>query len=169
MNNIILIGMPSSGKSTLGVLLAKLAGYDFIDTDLLIQKRAGKRLQCILDEDGKDAFMRLEEEVLCSLATERTVIATGGSAVYHPEAMTHLASLGKIVYLRVPYAFIERRLQNLATRGVVMAKGETLASLYASRAPLYEKYAALTLDEGKDGKERDMSENAAELLRMLEL
>lgn len=167
MNNIILIGMPSSGKSTLGVLLAKLLGYDFIDTDLLIQRAEGMHLQDILNEKGAAYFKKREAQVLCGLACEKTVIATGGSAVYDEAAMTHLRSLGLVVYLYVPYAAVESRLQNLATRGVVMEKGTTLRALYEERAPLYEAYAHLTFDETEGGRERSMAENASALYALL--
>lgn len=167
MENVILIGMPASGKSTLGVLLAKMLGYDFIDTDLLIQKAEGKHLQDILNEKGAAYFKKKEAAILCGLCCDRTVIATGGSAVYDETAMAHLQALGKVVYLYVPFSAVEERLQNLATRGVVMEKGTTLRTLYEERAPLYEKYAYLTFDETENGKARTMAENASALYECL--
>ena len=167
MNNVILIGMPSSGKSTLGVLLAKLLGYDFIDTDLLIQKAEGKHLQDIINEKGLAYFKAREAETLLALDCDQTVIATGGSAVYDEAAMTHLRETGRVIYLSVPFSAVEERLQNLSTRGVVMEKGTTLRSLYDERAPLYEKYAHLTFDETEGGVSRSMAENASALYELL--
>ena len=167
MNNIILIGMPSSGKSTLGVLLAKLLGYDFLDTDLLLQKRAGRHLQDILNEDGPSRFCALEEEALLSIDCERTVIATGGSAVYSDKGMAHLSTLGTVVYLYVPFSIVEERLYNLPSRGVVMKKGETLLSLYKEREALYEKHASVTFDETEGGVARSMAENVSALYTLL--
>ena len=167
MNNLILIGMPASGKSTLGVMLAKLLGYDFLDTDLLLQKRAGRHLQDILDEDGIHRFKALEEETLLSIDCTRTVIATGGSAVYSDAGMAHLSSLGTIVYLYLPLSAVEARLYNLASRGVVMEKGETLAHLYAERAALYERYAHIVFDECAGGVARTMAENVSALYSIL--
>lgn len=168
MNNVILIGMPSSGKSTLGVLLAKMLGYDFLDTDLVIQKRTGKRLQQILDEEGREAFLAAEEEALLSVRVRRTVIATGGSAVYSAAGMHHLKKDGVAVYLKVPFRLIRRRLSNLATRGVVLAPGQTLEMLFRERSALYEKYADLIFEESADGKEHSLSENAVRLVALLE-
>lgn len=145
-DNIILIGMPGSGKSTVGVLLAKMLGYDFLDSDLLIQSRAGKRLFEILKEDGNAAFAELENRVNAEIQAEKTVIATGGSVVYGKEAMDHLASLGTVVYLEVSLGEMLRRIRNPETRGILMGEGMTLQDLYAERAPLYEKYAQVTVN-----------------------
>ena len=147
--NIILIGMPASGKSTAGVLLAKTIGYGFIDTDLLIQN-AQKSLLCdIIAEKGAEEFVKIEESILADLWAEHCVVATGGSAVYGDRAMRHLREIGTTVYLRVAEEVIETRLQNIVLRGVVTRRrGETLAELYAERAPLYEKYADVTVDCG---------------------
>ena len=145
--NIILIGMPASGKSTAGVLLAKTLGYGFIDSDLLIQNREKALLCDIIAKKGAEEFLRIEEDVNAQLWAERCVIATGGSAVYGERAMRHLKELGKVVYLRISEAEVERRLGNIVLRGVVMRKkGETVAELYAERVPLYEKYSDLTVD-----------------------
>ena len=144
--NIILIGMPSSGKSTAGVLLAKTLGYGFIDTDLLIQNDQKALLCDIIARKGAEEFLRIEERVNASLWAERCVVATGGSAVYGEKAMRHFREMGTVVYLRLGLAEIERRLHNIVLRGVVMRrKGETLKELYDERAPLYERYADATV------------------------
>ncbi len=148
-SNIILIGMPSSGKSTLGVLLAKALSMSFMDTDLLIQAEAGERLQKIQNRIGMDAFRRLEGSVIEKVECENTVIATGGSAVYCAGAMEHLMSIGKIVFLDLPLNEIETRIGDPAARGVVMGDGMTLSDLYAERLPLYRKYGELTLSCSK--------------------
>ena len=145
MDNIILTGMPSCGKSTLGRMLAKDLGYAFIDTDDVIIQRNGCPLKDILDNEGLDGFIRREEEAVCSVTAEHTIIATGGSVVYSPKAMAHLKSLGKIVYLCLDYAEVERRLGNLHERGVAIAPGKTLRDLYNERTPLYNKYADLAI------------------------
>lgn len=147
MNNIILIGMPASGKSTAGVLLAKAVGYGFIDSDLLIQNEQKALLCDIIAREGAEGFLRVEERVNASLWAERCVIATGGSVVYSERAMAHLKSMGTVVYLRLGLASVEARLKNLFRRGVVMRRaGETVADLYAERVPLYEKYADVVVD-----------------------
>lgn len=144
--NITLIGMPGSGKSTVGVLLAKTLGYRFQDVDLLIQQREGALLQDILDRLGVEAFLDLEAEVVRDLDCTGTVIAPGGSAVCREEAARHLKELGLVVYLHVPLAELERRIRNITTRGIAMEPGQTLADVYAVREPLYRKYADLTVD-----------------------
>ena len=144
--SIILIGMPSCGKSTLGVLLAKRLGYRFIDSDLLIQETEGRLLHEIISECGNEGFLDVEERVNASITDEKAVIATGGSVIYGERAMKNLKSLGKVVYLKVPYDEMCRRLGDYSHRGVVIKKGSTLADMYAEREPLYEKYADLTVD-----------------------
>lgn len=144
--NITLIGMPGSGKSTVGVLLAKTLGYRFLDADLLIQQREGALLQDILDQRGVEGFLDVEENVICSLDCAGTVIAPGGSAVCREQAALRLKELGLVVYLHVPLAELERRISNITTRGIAMAPGQTLADVYAIREPLYRKYADLTVD-----------------------
>ncbi|MDD3335432.1 MAG: shikimate kinase [Eubacteriales bacterium] len=141
MNNIVLIGMPGSGKSTLGVLLAKAMGRDFVDTDVLIQVKNGSRLQALLNRFGVDGFLKLEEQAVLELDVENTVIATGGSVVYSAAAMEHLRQNGIIVYLELPYEEIERRIRNLSTRGVALREGQTLRGLYDERIPLYQSAA----------------------------
>ena len=146
MNNIILIGMPGAGKSTIGVLLAKALGMDFIDTDIIIQQRTGRLLQDIIDNDGIDSFLAVEEDVLSSLELKNSVIATGGSAVYSHQAMTALKRAGRAVYISLPYEEVERRITNISTRGIVLRSGSTLRDAFNERVPLYEKYSDITID-----------------------
>lgn len=146
MRNIVLIGMPGSGKSTVGVLLAKSAGMGFIDTDLIIQSHTGRLLYKMIEEDGIESFIASEESAIRGLVCDNCVIATGGSAVYGGAGMEHLKSLGKIVYIRLPWETIESRLVNIRTRGVVMRPGETVKELFEERSPLYEKYADVSVD-----------------------
>ena len=151
MHNVILIGMPGVGKSTLGVLLAKTLGMTFLDTDLVIQDQKKALLRELIAQHGIDGFLALEGTVCAGLQAENAVIATGGSVVYGKEAMEHLSRIGTVVYLKLPYASLVRRLGNLKDRGVVLKEGQTLKSLYEERTPLYEKYAHLTVDEEKAG------------------
>lgn len=144
--NIIMIGMPGCGKSTVGVLLAKALNLNFTDCDLIIQTKKGASLQEIINERGTKGFLEVEEAVLCELEAEDTVLATGGSAVYSERAMKHLAKNAIAVYIKLPYAEIERRLTNLKTRGVAMGEGKTLLDVYNERVPLYERYADVTVD-----------------------
>lgn len=164
MSNIILIGMPGSGKSTVGVLLAKALGYSFEDVDLVISRRAGKPLQKILDEDGLDSFLTLEEAVGSTLAADHTVIATGGSMVLSEAAMSHLQTMGMVVYIDVPFAEIERRVTNIRTRGIAFHKNETLADVYRERQPLYERYAAMTVKVKPGDTIEDTVDNLIEQL-----
>ena len=163
MDNIILIGMPGAGKSTVGVLLAKTLGYAFLDTDLVIQQREGALLQSLVDSLGVEAFLDVEADAICSVECRGTVIAPGGSAVCRERAMSHLKALGRIVYLHQPLEELERRLNNISTRGIAMAPGETLADLFAYRAPLYRNYADLTVDVGR----QSLEETVALVLRAL--
>ena len=146
--SVTLIGMPSCGKSTVGVLLAKQLGYKFIDSDLLIQEQEGKLLHDIIRDAGQTGFLAIEEAVNCGISATDAVISTGGSAVYSEAAMAHLASLGKIVYIRISLEEMQVRLGDYVHRGVVMPDGYTLADLYHERAPLYEKYAHVVVDSG---------------------
>ena len=163
MDNIILIAMPGAGKSTVGVLLAKTLGYAFLDTDLVIQQREGALLQPLVDSLGVEAFLDVEADAICSVECRGTVIAPGGSAVCRERAMSHLRALGRIVYLHLPLEELERRLSNISTRGIAMAPGETLADLFARRAPLYRNYADLTVDVGR----QSLEETVALVLRAL--
>ena len=158
MNNIVLIGMPGAGKSTVGVLLAKTLGYAFLDTDLVIQEREGRLLQDLVDELGVEAFLDRETAAILSVDCDRTVIATGGSVVCRDGAMEHLRELGRIVYLQLPLEELERRLHNISTRGIAMAPGETLAHIYDYRAPLYRKYADLTVAVGRQTLEETVEQ-----------
>jgi len=144
-SNIILIGMPASGKSTCGVLAAKALLKNFFDTDLLIQNIENKRLQEIIDEKGNDYFERAEENAVLSLDIIGTVIATGGSVIYSEKAMAHLKSLGKIIYLHLDFDTMKKRLKNITTRGVVLKDGYSLEDMYRERLALYKKYADETI------------------------
>lgn len=146
-DNIVLIGMPGVGKSTVGVILAKMIGYQFTDADLLIQKQEGKLLHEIIAEKGTDGFIEIEERVNASIEASHTIIATGGSVVYGKKAMEHLSRIGTVVYLKVPYDTLEKRLEDIKGRGVVLKEGQTLRTLYDERTPLYEKYADIEISE----------------------
>lgn len=147
MDNLVLIGMPSAGKSTAGVLLAKKIGYGFLDCDLIIQGEEGALLAEIIEKKGAEGFLAIEERVNAGLFATRCVIATGGSVCYCPHAMEHLKTLGTIVYLKIDAGETERRIPNLKKRGVVMRGNvKTLKDLYLERAPLYEKYADVTVN-----------------------
>ena len=147
-DNITLIGMPGAGKSTIGIVLAKVLGYDFIDSDLLIQKEEGKLLWEIMRDYGNDGFNKIEEKVNSQIQTSHSVIATGGSVIYGPKAMEHLRDISTVVYLKVSCSVLERRLGDLTKRGVVFKPGQTLLDLYKERVPLYEKYAHITVNVG---------------------
>ena len=168
MDNVVLIGMPGSGKSTVGVLLAKALGYDFLDVDLVIQRQEGALLQDILDTRGVDAFLDAEEKAVCSVRCEGHVIAPGGSAVCREKAALHLKSLGPVVYLKVPLEELQQRIQNLSTRGIAMEPGQTLADVMAYRAPLYDKYADLVIDCGGGQTLAQTARQVLERLRELD-
>jgi shikimate kinase len=146
MKNIVLIGMPGAGKSTVGVILAKTLGRKFVDTDIVIQEKRGRLLQDIIDEDGPEAFLEIEEETIRSLQCHHSVIATGGSVVFSTKAMEHLKSHGVVLYLSISYEEMVRRLDNIMTRGIVLVAGESLRDMYDERVPLYEQYADITID-----------------------
>lgn len=151
MKNIILIGMPGCGKSTIGVVLAKNLGYRFIDSDLLIQEQEHRLLHEIIEQDGLDGFNRIENKVNASIDTTSSVIATGGSVVYGCEAMEHLREIGTVIYLKLPEEELRERLGDLNQRGVAIKEGQSLHSLYQERIPLYEKYADITINcSGKE-------------------
>ena len=145
-NNIILIGMPGAGKSTIGVVLAKKLGFHFVDSDLVIQQCEGRLLHEIIRQEGIEGFLAIENKVNGSMWEKHAVIATGGSAVYGTEAMKHFSEIGTIVYLDLPYEEIEERLGDLDERGVVLKPGQTLKTLYEERIKLYEKYADQIID-----------------------
>ena len=145
--NIVLIGMPGVGKSTVGVILAKVLGYQFVDSDLVIQKEEGKLLKEIIAEVGPEGFIEVENRVNAGLQVENSIIATGGSVVYGKEAMEHLKEIGTVVYLSLPYEEINKRLSDIKGRGVVLRNGQTLKDLYEERTLLYEKYADVRIDE----------------------
>ncbi len=145
-NNIILIGMPGSGKTTLGMELAEILVYGYIDSDSVIVAREGKRLNEIIAEVGREGFLDVEAKVNSELCADRCVIATGGSVIYRDTAMQKLKELGKIVYLKLPYEVIASRLGDLTKRGVALREGFTLKDLYDERTPLYEKYAEITVE-----------------------
>ncbi len=154
MKNIVLIGMPGAGKSTIGVILAKSLLFDFCDTDLSIQKSTCKSLSQIINEEGINAFIELEEKVICQQAFSNSVVATGGSAVYGEKAMAKLKDNGTIVYLKVSPEELQSRIKNIHTRGIAMKEGTTISELYEERAPLYEKYADITIEcDGKTAEE----------------
>ncbi|WP_251205202.1 shikimate kinase [Acetatifactor aquisgranensis] len=145
-DNIVLIGMPGAGKSTVGVVLAKRLGYRFVDSDLVIQEKHDKLLHELIEEHGVEGFWKIEEEVNASLKPRRSVIATGGSVIYGACAMEHLREIGTVVYLKLPLEDVAERLGDLNARGVTLMPGQTLADLYEERVPLYEKYAHETID-----------------------
>lgn len=157
MKNITLIGMPGSGKSTLGVLLAKTLGFGFVDTDLVIQQREGDLLQNILDKVGTEAFLDLEADAICSVDCEKTVIAPGGSVICRERGIEHLRALGPVVYLRIPCDVLERRIHNMGSRGIAFRPGETLKDIYDYRTPLYEKYADIVVDGDKGSLEETLA------------
>ena len=143
--NVVLIGMPGSGKSTSGVLLAKSLGLSFLDTDLLVQQQAGTLLQDLVDEKGFSGFIEIEEKIVSQLKASKSVISTGGSVVYSEKAMSHFKEIGTVVYLEVSFPEITRRIQNISTRGIALKAGQNLEVLYNERLPLYRKYADITV------------------------
>lgn len=145
-DNIVLIGMPGVGKSTVGVVLAKNMGYSFVDSDLLIQEQEGQLLHEIIAERGLDGFNEVENRVNASIAMSNAIIATGGSVVYGQQAMEHLKQIGTVVYLELPCADLAERLGDLNERGVSIRPGQTLEDLLKERTPLYERYADVTIN-----------------------
>ncbi|MBE5740201.1 MAG: shikimate kinase [Clostridiales bacterium] len=145
-NNVILIGMPGSGKTTIGTELSEKIGYGYIDSDSVIVAREGKRLNEIIAEIGREAFLDIEAKINSELCADRCVIATGGSVIYRGYAMEKLKTIGRIVYLKIPYEIIEQRLGDLKKRGVALKEGFTLKDLYEERTPLYEKYADIIVE-----------------------
>ena len=161
--NVVLIGMPGCGKSTIGVVLAKVVGARFIDADLLIQESQGMLLRDIIARYGDDGFLKIENDVNKSIETENAVIATGGSAVYCTEAMEKYRENDIVVYIRLEYQELEKRLGNLKSRGVVLKDGQTLKDLYNERTPLYEKYAHIIVDSDNMSVEELMDAICSEL------
>lgn len=153
MKNVILIGMPGVGKSTVGVILAKMLGYQFVDSDLLIQEQERKLLKDIIEKKGVEGFLAIENKVNSEIEVNHTVVATGGSAVYGEKAMTHFRSLGTVIYLKEEFSVLEKRLKDIKGRGVVVREGQTLQDLYEERTPLYEKYAHLVIETDGKGPE----------------
>jgi shikimate kinase len=147
INNITLIGMPASGKSTIGVLLAKRLGFSFIDTDLVIQEKEGALLKEIIERKGLEGFLLIENRINAEVDAEHSVIAPGGSVIYGKEAMEHLKKISTVVYLKIGYESLEKRLEDLVDRGVALREGMTLRDLYEERIPYYEKYADIVIDE----------------------
>lgn len=146
-DNIVLIGMPGVGKSTVGVILAKVLGYQFVDADLLIQQQEGRLLCDIIAQEGTEGFIQVENRVNASIEAKHAIIATGGSVVYGAEAMEHLRRIGTVIYLKVPYSVLKKRLADIKGRGVVLKEGQNLYDLYLERTPLYEKYADVEISE----------------------
>ena len=162
-DNIVLIGMPGVGKSTVGVILAKVLGYQFVDADLVIQQQEGKLLCEIIEEVGTEGFIEVENRINASLNVTHSIIATGGSVVYGKEAMEHLQSIGRVVYLKVSYETLEKRLADIKGRGVVLKEGQDLKALFEERSPLYEKYADIEISEGTLGVEQTVEKNIENL------
>ena len=147
-DNIVLIGMPGAGKTTLGIVLAKIMNYDFVDADLVIQSQCDKTLQKLIDACGPEGFIQVENQILSDIRASKAIIATGGSAVYSDEAMRHLTEIGTVVYLKISYEQLVGRLSDFQERGVVLKGGigMSLRELYDERLPLYERYAEVTVD-----------------------
>ena len=164
-HNVVLIGMPGAGKSTLGVLLAKAIGHDFIDTDLVIQRQAGMTLGSYLASRGYEALRQLEAEVICALDHAGTVIATGGSAVYSQAAMQHLRANGRVVYLKCALDVLDQRIASMDERGIAAPSGQTLADVQAERIPIYEQFAEITVGVGSE----NMDSTLGKIIRHLNL
>ncbi len=145
--NLTMIGMPSCGKSTIGVMLAKLMAMGFVDVDIVIQERTGKKLKEIIEEEGQNGFLKVEGDIAAELDVKNSIIAPGGSICYEDWAMEHLKSISKIIYLKISLEDMESRIGDVKDRGVAMPDGFTLKDLYNERAPLYEKYADVIIDE----------------------
>ncbi len=167
MKNIVLIGMPGAGKSTIGVILAKIKGMNFVDTDLVIQNKENRLLSEIIESEGPEGFLKIEEEINANLQVKNSVIATGGSVVYGAKAMEHLKSVSTIVYLKLSYESVNARLSNIKGRGVVLREGQTLEDLYRERIVLYEKYADLTIEEENLNVEETIEKTLQELSLLL--
>lgn len=165
--NLVLIGMPGAGKSTVGVLLAKTLKMPFTDTDILIQKQENSYLQELIEKHGIDGFIKIEENTVKSLDLRNHVIATGGSVVYSETAMAHLKAHGIIFFLNARLYQLERRLKNSRNRGIAMSPGQTLGSLYRERLPLYKKYADIEIDCSRKHIETIVSEISEKFLDLV--
>jgi shikimate kinase len=166
VRNIILIGLPGAGKSTIGVILAKIMGMNFIDTDILMQENTGRLLQEIIDKEGAAAFLEIEEKTICSLHATHTVIATGGSVVFSEKAMAHLKTGGIVIYLEISYGEMLHRLKDITTRGIVLNAGQSLREMHDQRIPLYEKYAEIRVDCSDELFERTVENIVHEIQEM---
>lgn len=166
-SSVALIGMPGAGKSTVGVVLAKRLGLDFVDTDLLLQRSAGCRLQQILAAEGLSGFRGREEAVLLALQAPHSVIATGGSVIYGAAGMAALAAQAHIVWLQLPLAQLERRVGDISRRGIVIEPGASFASLFAERQPLYQRHAEMVIEVGGKSLEQVVTELAERLAPLL--
>ena len=147
MNNIILIGMPGVGKSTIGVIMAKMLGYTFIDADIVIQNKEKRLLKDIIESEGVEGFIEIENRINAGIDGDECIIATGGSAVYGKEAMEHYKEIGKILYLKIGFDTLSDRLHDIKGRGVVLKDGQDLKAIYEERSPLYEQYADYIVSE----------------------
>lgn len=165
MKNIVLIGMPASGKSTIGVILAKTLGVGFVDTDLIIQQRQQKLLQDIIDSDGLDFFIKAEEEAILSVENKNCVISTGGSAVFSQKGMAFLKQNGIVIFIDVPIEEIKRRLDNIKTRGIAADKNQTLDEIYEERLPYYKRYSDIIFNVN-NGSVEDSIEKLKKLLKI---
>ncbi len=167
-SNITLIGMPASGKSTIGVLLAKRLGYSFVDTDIVIQEKTGKLLKEIIAEQGTEGFLEVEDRINREIDVKRSVIAPGGSVIYGQKAMEHLKEISTVVYLKLSYRAVKIRLGDLTDRGVALKDGMTLRDLYNERVPIYEQYADITIDESGKTPGKTVDELRAVIEQMME-
>ena len=164
--NYVLIGMPGSGKSTMGVLLAKYIGFGFVDCDLMIQGREKKLLSEIIESEGVERFIEIENDVISCLCVDRCIIATGGSAVYGEEAMAHLRESGTVIYLKISYdEMVKRVFSDYRTRGVALRAGQTLEEMYADRCVLYEKYADIIIDESNLTLEETLQKTLSRIMQ----
>lgn len=161
MNNVIFIGMPTSGKSTIGIVVAKRLGFQFIDTDLLIQEQEGRLLSEIIREEGNDGFLAIENQVNRDVEATHAVIAPGGSVIYCEEAMEHFKKIGVVVYLKISYETLMKRIKDPRKRGVVLAEGQTMQMLYEERIKLFEQYADIVIDED-DYEREEMTDRVIE-------